>query len=222
MCGRFSRSSPVDVILADFGVTSSAAVDFRPRYNVCPGEDVAAIVRRADGRRLGALRWGLPPRGQINVRSETLTRDPAFADTPVQHRCLIVADGFYEWSGDGPNRIPHFFRLRSQRPFAFVAIWRRASDADEEGRAGSAILTCPPNELVANVHDRMPVMLDASAAARWLEESDERRVAELLRPYPAAAMEAYPVSTLVNSSRNDVADCVRPAGGTLRLVAAPA
>jgi putative SOS response-associated peptidase YedK len=220
MCGRFSRSSPADVIVEEFGVTSSAAVDLRPRYNVCPGEDVAAVVQRPEGRRLGALRWGLPLRGQINLRSETLTRNRAFREALHRRRCLIVADGFYEWRTEGTARVPHFFRLASHRPFAFAAVWARASDPD--GAVGAAILTCPPNELVAAVHDRMPVVLTGEACARWLEETDEHRLAGMLQPAPADHMEAYPVSTLVNSGRNDGPECARPTGGTLRLVPRPA
>jgi putative SOS response-associated peptidase YedK len=220
MCGRFSRSSPADVIVEELGVAFTAALDQRPRYNVCPGEDVAAIVQRPDGRRLGALRWGLPPSGQINLRGETLTRNRAFREALQRRRCLIVADGFYEWRTEGTVRVPHFFRLASQRPFAFAGIWARASEPD--GTVGAAIVTCPPNELVAAVHDRMPVVLAAEACARWLEETDEHRLAEMLQPFPADLMEAYRVSTLVNSARNDGPECARPAGGTLRLVPRPA
>ena len=112
MCGRFSRSSPADVILEELGVMSSAAVDLRPRYNVCPGDDVAAVVQRPEGRRLGTLRWGLAPRGQINLRSETLTRNAPWREALQRRRCLIVADGFYEWSTEQAARVPHFFRLK--------------------------------------------------------------------------------------------------------------
>jgi len=218
MCGRFSRSSPADVILEELGVMSSTAVDLRPRYNVCPGDDVAAIVQRPEGRRLGTLRWGLAPRGQINLRSETLTRNAPWREALQRRRCLIVADGFYEWSTEQAARVPHFFRLKSHRPFAFAGIWARGP----EGQVDAAILTCPPNEVVAAVHDRMPVVLDAEQRAAWLEESDPARLAKLLRPYDPDAIEGYPVSTRVNSERNDTAECVRPAGGTLRLVAPPA
>jgi putative SOS response-associated peptidase YedK len=220
MCGRFSRSSPAEVIVEEFAVTSSAEVDLRPRYNLCPGETVAAIVQRAGDRRLGALRWGLPPRGQINVRSEGAAK--RFGDAFRRRRCLIVADGFYEWRKDGSVKTPHFFRLVLRRPFAFAALWERPSES--HGPPGAAILTCPPNEIVAAVHDRMPVVLTGEASARWLEagEHDLAQLAELLRPFPADQMEAYPVSPLVNSSRNDSSECIRPAGAPLRLVERPA
>ena len=220
MCGRFSRTSPAELIVEEFCVTSPADVDFRPRYNVCPGETVVAIAQHADDRRLGALRWGLPPRGQINVRSESAAQ--RFRDSFRRRRCLIVADGFYEWRTEGSVKTPHFFRLVSRRPFAFAAFWERSRDAQAAG--GAAILTCPPNEVVAAVHDRMPVVLTGEACARWLEpgEHDLARLAELLRPFPAEQMEAYPVSPLVNSGRNDSSECVRAAGAPLRLVPRPA
>jgi putative SOS response-associated peptidase YedK len=218
MCGRFSRTSPAEAIVEEFAVTSIAEVDLRPRYNLCPGETVAALVQHASARRLGTLRWGLPPRGAINVRSESAAR--RFRDAFRRRRCVIVADGFYEWRTEGSVKTPHFFRLVSRRPFAFAALWERLGDA--HGTPGAAILTCPPNEMVAAIHDRMPVMLTGEASARWLEsgEHDLARLAELLRPFPADQMEVYPVSPLVNSGRNDSPECIRPAGGALRLVPA--
>ena len=220
MCGRFSRTSPAEVIVEEFAVTSTAEVDLRPRYNLCPGETVAAIAQHASERRLGALRWGLPPRGQINVRSESAAQ--RFGDAFRRRRCLIVADGFYEWRTEGPVKTPHFFRLVSRRPFAFAALWERSGET--HAAPGAAILTCPPNEIVAAVHDRMPVVLTGEACARWLEagEPDLVQLAEHLRPFPAGLMEAYPVSPLVNSGRNDSSECVRPAGAPLRLVPRPA
>jgi putative SOS response-associated peptidase YedK len=217
MCGRFSRTSPRDVIVHEFGVTSVAADDLAPRYNVCPGDAVAAIVATSEGRRLGAIRWGLGSRGQINVRSETVARHPVYREAFADRRCLVVADGFYEWRRDAAGRkTPHYFRLASGQPFAFAAIWSRA-DAPVASPA-TAILTCPPNEMVAAVHDRMPVIVTGEACDRWLTDADTT----LFRPFPADAMESYPVSPLVNSAENDSPECIRPAGGALRLVSRPA
>jgi putative SOS response-associated peptidase YedK len=216
MCGRFTRTSPAEAIVDEFAVTSIADVDLRPRYNLCPGETVAGIAQHEGERRLGALRWGLPPRGAINVRSESAPR--RFLDAFRRRRCLIVADGFYEWRNEGPVKVPHFFRLISGRPFAFAALWERWGAA--HAAPGAAILTCPPNEIVARIHDRMPVVLAGEACTRWLEagEHDSRQLAELLRPFPADQMESYPVSSFVNSGHNDSPECIRPAGGALRLV----
>jgi putative SOS response-associated peptidase YedK len=216
MCGRFIRTSPAEVIVEEFSVTSTASMDLRPRYNLCPGETVTAIVQRGSDRRLGALRWGLPPRGQINVRSESAAN--RFGDALRRRRCLIVADGFYEWCTKDSVKIPHFFRLASRRPFGFAALWERTMDT--HALPGAAILTCPPNEIVAAVHNRMPVMLTGEVCARWLEapEHDPTHLYELLRPFPGHQMEAYPVSRLVNSGRNDTSECIRPVGAALRLV----
>jgi putative SOS response-associated peptidase YedK len=216
MCGRFSRTSPAEAIVDEFAVTSIADVDLRPRYNLCPGEMVAGIAQHGSERRLGALRWGLPPRGAINVRSETAAR--RFLEAFRRRRCLIVADGFYEWRTEGAVEVPHFFRLISRRPFAFAALWERRGDA--HAMPGAAILTCSPNAIVAPIHDRMPVVLTGEACTRWLEagEHDSGGLAELLRPFPAEQMESYPVSSFVNSGRNDSPECIRPAGRALRLV----
>jgi putative SOS response-associated peptidase YedK len=219
MCGRFTRTSPAEAIVDEFAVTSIADVDLRPRYNLCPGETVAGIAQNAGERRLGALRWGFPPRGAINVRSESAAR--RFLDAFRRRRCLIVADGFYEWRTEGSVKVPHFFRLISRRPFAFAGLWERWGDT--HAAPGAAILTCPPNDIVARIHDRMPVVLTGEACTRWLEagEHDPTQLAELLRPFPADQMESYPVSPFVNSGHNDSPECIRPVGSALRLVGIP-
>jgi putative SOS response-associated peptidase YedK len=214
MCGRFVRTSPADVIRAEFGVTSMAEIDTRPRYNVCPGEPVVAIIARGSERRLGPLVWGLGSRGQINVRSETASRQPATRDAFLHRRCLVVADGFYEWQRRESEKIPWFFRPTSRRPLAFAGIWSRG-DAGERPR--TAILTRPADDVVGRIHDRMPVIL-GEGRDRWLDPKldDPRALEEVLRE--PAALESWRVSSLVNSGRNDSADCIRPADAPLRLV----
>jgi putative SOS response-associated peptidase YedK len=217
MCGRITRTSPAEAIVERFGVTSSAAVDLRPRYNLCPGENLAAVVEHGGVRRLGSLRWGLPPRGQINVRSEGVGRRPAVREAFRLRRCVIVADGFFEWRTIDSTRKPHFFRLLSGGPFGLAGIWQRGPSA--ESPPGAAILTCAANALVGEVHDRMPIIFDPDDCRRWLDRgADPVALQSLLRPFPNEAMEAYPVSTLVNSGRNDSPDCIRPVGAKLRLV----
>jgi putative SOS response-associated peptidase YedK len=216
MCGRFSRTSAAEVIFERLGVTTRAAVDLRPRYNVCPGEDVAAVIEHEGDRRLGPLRWGLPPHGRINVRGESVARAPAVREAFRRRRCVIVADGFFEWWSVDSVKRPHFFRLTSHQPFGLAGIWQRPQAGQPPG---AAILTCAANSLVAEVHDRMPVMLTPDECDRWLDSgADPAALESLLRPFPGEAMEGYPVSTQVNSGRNDSPDCVRPIGGTLRLV----
>ena len=227
MCGRFVRTSPEEVIREAFRVTSTAAVELRPRYSIPPGENVAAVVADADGRRLGELRWGFLPASArsgsaaatvINARCETASR--RFPDAFRKRRCLVVADGFYEWRRVGSSKIPHFVYLTSRRPFAFASLWNRTG---ADGVAACTILTCPPNDLVAELHDRMPVVLGPRSFDRWLDPTCAPADLEsLLVPYPAEEMAAHPVSTMVNSARNDSAECIRPlAEGTLRLVPRP-
>jgi len=224
MCGRFVRTSPAEVIAEEFGVTSSAPVDLQPRYNVCPGEVVAAVVQHGDERRLGGLRWGLEisPRSRshpINLRCETASR--RFGEALRKRRCLIVADGFYEWRREGRHKLPFFIRLAAQRPFAFAGIWQRA--AEPEGVATTAILTCPPNGLVAGIHDRMPVILDRESAGRWLDPAlDAAGMSALFAPLPNEKLEAFAVTPLVNSPRNDSPELIHPLGAALREPAEPA
>ena len=166
MCGRITRTSPAEVIVEQFGVTSSAVVDLRARYNLCPGESVAALIEHGGDRRLGSLRWGLPPRGQINVRSEGVAHRLPVREALRHRRCVILADGFFEWQTVDSARLPHFFRLASRRPFGLAGIWQRGPDACAPG---AAILTCAANALVATVHDRMPVILGPDDCRRWLD-----------------------------------------------------
>ena len=215
MCGRFVRTSPADVVRAEFGVTSMAEVDLAPRYNICPGEPVAAIVERGSERRLGQLVWGLGSRAQVNVRSETVGARSATREAFLRRRCLVIADGFYEWLREDGQKVPYFFRLASRRPFAFAGIWSRGEGRE---RPQTAILTRPADEVVAKVHDRMPVVLEASTGGRWLDPKidDAAELERLLRE--PVALESWRVSTIVNSGRNDSPECVRPAEAPLRLV----
>lgn len=215
MCGRFVRTSPADVIRAEFGVTSMAEVDLAPRYNVCPGERVAAIIEHGSERRLGPLVWGLGPRAQVNVRSETVGTRPATREAFLRRRCLVVADGFYEWLRQDGQKVPYFFRLASRRPFAFAGIWSRGH-GDE--RPQTAILTRPADEIVAKVHDRMPVILGAAAGVRWLDPKLDPAELERVVREPVETLESWRVSTFVNSGRNDSPECVRPAEAPVRLV----
>jgi putative SOS response-associated peptidase YedK len=219
MCGRIVRSSPLDAIRAEFDAVSAAGLDARPRWNVCPGEDVLAVVGAGGDRRLRMLRWGLvpgfavdPAKGPrpINVRAETVLERPAFREALRRRRCLVVADGFYEWRRDGATKTPWFIRLRSGRPFGLAGLWE-----EWRGRTGAvletcAILTCRPNPLVAALHDRMPVVVPPAKYGPWLDArlDDPRVLVPLLGPYPADAMEAWPVSRLVNTPGNDSEACV--------------
>jgi putative SOS response-associated peptidase YedK len=218
MCGRITRTSPREAIAAEFGVTRFAEVDLRARYNVAPSQIVEAIIQVDRDKRLGPMKWGFlsptakdPKLAPINARAETLATSPMFRDAFGRHRCLVVADGFYEWKRDGRVKRPFFVRLRSGRSFGLAGIW--SPRRKEEGLATCAIATCPPNELMSRIHDRMPVILPPGARDRWLDPAaGEAELRGLLVPLPAEDLEAYEVSSLVNSPRNDSPECVRPIG----------
>jgi len=199
-------------------VTRFAEVDWHQRYNVAPTQIVETTISVNGEKRLGPMRWGFvaptakePKLAPINARAETLSTSPMFRDAFRRHRCLVVADGFYEWrKNDGRRKTPFFVRLRSGRPFGFAGIWSMKHDDKGTRLATCAIVTCPPNELVAKIHDRMPVILPPGERDRWLEPTtSEAELRELLVPLPTEDLEAYEVSALVNSPANDSPECVR-------------
>jgi putative SOS response-associated peptidase YedK len=205
------------VIVEEFGVTSFVNVELGPRYNIAPTQSVESIIRHDDELRLGPMSWGFrsPAAAKgpspINARAETVATSPLFRESFQHRRCLIVADGFYEWRTDGGRKRPYFIRLRSRRPFGLAGIW--AGHRSEAGArlATCAILTCPPNDLVAEIHNRMPVIVPPAHREQWLNQRTSLvEIARLLAPLPAKEMEAYEVSPLVNSARHDGPECVRP------------
>jgi putative SOS response-associated peptidase YedK len=220
MCGRFTRSSPREVICEEFHAVPSGTIDFAPRYNICPGEAVLAVVGAGAAPHLGMLRWGLVPffaqdpsggPRAINARAETLAARPTFREAFRHRRCLVVADGFYEWRREGRVRTPYFVRPVAGRPIAFAGLWDRWRAPEGGVLATCAIVTCPANERLAAIHERMPVIVAAADRGRWLDpRADPARLPALLRPCPSEALDAYEVSRLVNSPRNDAPECARP------------
>lgn len=209
MCGRMVRTSPAEVLAAELGVELPPDVALPPRWNLRPGEDVLAVVRADDGLRAGLLRWGLmpaSPRPAINARIETAATRPAFRRAFAKRRCLVVADGFYEWQRtDEGRRTPWFVRLRSARPMTFAGLWERWQRPEGPPLVTCAVLTCPANALIAPIHDRMPVIVPPDARDRWLRHEDVA-----LGPYPPELLEAWPVSRLVNAPDADGPECLRP------------
>jgi putative SOS response-associated peptidase YedK len=221
VCGRFTLTASGEEIAEAFGLEDAPAL--APRYNIAPTQEVAAVRRLGTGqpRRLVFLKWGLTPSGPprdakrillINARAETVDERPAFRESFAQRRCLIPADGFYEWSGAGRSRQPFHIRLRQGGLFAFAGLWEPTAPAAEGQPPGACtILTTEPNELLRGIHDRMPVILAPEHYERWLdpEPPSPAGLRKLLQPYAAGAMTAVPVSTRVNDPRNDDADCLR-------------
>jgi putative SOS response-associated peptidase YedK len=217
MCGRFYLFSTGAAVADLFNL--AGPVEVAPRYNIAPSQPVDVVRLGEHGRELVQLRWGLVPSwakdakfAPINARSETAADKPTFRHAMRKRRCLVPADGFYEWMRQGKAKQPFCFRLHDDRPFAFAGLWERW-----EGPPGTVvtccILTTAANELVRPAHDRMPVMLERHYFEQWLDpvERDADALAWMLRPYRAEAMRAYPVSPLVNSPKNDDVRCLEPA-----------
>lgn len=195
MCGRFTLTDP-ERLRAEFGRRfdfSRVSHNMVPRFNVAPTQEVLAV--RNDGRSsVELLRWGIE--GRINARDDTITRHPQ------SHRCVIFADGFFEWR----ERRPTHFSINDRKPFAFAGIFAPFGD-----RPAVAIVTCSPNAVVQPVHDRMPVMLDEDGLSAWLapESLSTVTMRELLRPYPASSMCSIPASSRLNKARYDASDVLR-------------
>jgi putative SOS response-associated peptidase YedK len=207
MCGRFVRTSPRAVLVDEFGVEHFVNVDFAPRYNIAPSQIVETIINDGSELRCGPMQWGYTTSvadrtkpAPINARAETIATMPLFREAFQRRRCLVVADGFYEWRKDGGSKTPYFIHLRSGRPFGFAGIWSAYRTPVGQRVGTCAILTCAPNELVAPIHNRMPVILPKAARDRWLDRTaKENDLRALLVPLPSDEMEAHAVSTLVNS-----------------------
>ncbi len=218
MCGRFTLTTPGELIAEAFGLEDTPILE--PRYNIAPTQPVAVVRQAAGGRELSFLRWGLVPsfwpeaRGRnllFNARAETLGARAAFRSAYERRRCLIPADGFYEWQsvpGERQRR-PHLVRVAGSRPFAFAGLWEPPHPADPESRGTCTIVTTDANTLVRPIHDRMPVILPPESYGAWLG-AEVRGLAGLLRPYPDESMTVARVGTAVNRAANDTPECLAP------------
>ncbi len=217
MCGRYKLGLTGEEVAEAFGLLATPEV--RPRYNIAPSQ-AAPVVLAAPGRPPEArlMRWGLVPswardpaigHRMINARAETVADKPAYRVAFQRRRCLVPADGFYEWQRRGDARVPHLLRLRGGGAFAFAGLWE-SWEGPEGALETFTILTTAPNALVALIHDRMPVILGPGDRDRWLRDADPRALAALLRPFDPDAMEAFPVSRAVNDPRFDDPSCAQP------------
>lgn len=233
MCGRYTLSTPGEVIAELFELPEAPAVE--ARYNVAPTQEVAAVRVDEAGapRRFVRLRWGLVPHWaddpaignrMINARAETAAEKPAFRTSFRKKRCLVLADGFYEWQKvPGGAKQPWYYRLKSDEPFAFAGLWARWNRGGdgEDPIESCTILTTDSNELVRRVHPRMPVILDPANLDLWLdpEVSGRERLEAVLGPFDPSRMIAYPVSRRVNSPATDDPSLVEPQGEAERTAA---
>ena len=220
MCGRYSEFGDVQQLLERFQIDMISETPVR-RYNIAPSQQ-APVVIWEEGRVLRLMQWGLVPywakdekigNKMINARAETLTEKRSFKKLLAANRCLVLADGFYEWrpSPTGKGKAPVRIVLKSREPFAFAGLWDRKNRIDGTELLSYTIITAEANELIKPFHHRMPVILDAQYEDLWLRGDTENleTLLGLLRPYPAEAMELHEVSAAVNSPRNDSPECVR-------------
>jgi putative SOS response-associated peptidase YedK len=223
MCGRFVAATPPSVLAERFMVDEVVVDDRPPSWNVAPTVDVYAVARSRQGsRRLGTLRWGLVPSWadnpaggarHINARAETVATNGVYRDPFARRRCIVPADGFYEWQAPaepGDSKRPYYIRAVDGRPLALAGLWDSWRDAEGRWLRTCAIVTTRANEVVAPLHDRMPVVLSEEAWAGWLDPDklDVRGARALLVPAPTGLLERHPVSTAVNCARNDGPDLV--------------
>lgn len=218
MCGRFTLSKPADRVQREFEL--SEIPDLAARYNIAPTQNILAVRHTPDGNEAITLKWGLIPSWAkdaaigaklINARSETVTEKPSFREAFKRRRCIIPADGFYEWQRTGGRKQPFYFKLKDDGLFGFAGLWERWHTPDGESLETCSILTTEANEVLMKVHERMPVILNSDSYELWLDEDVRQQELrrELLRPFPAAKMTAYPVSTAINSPQHQGAELAR-------------
>jgi putative SOS response-associated peptidase YedK len=232
MCGRYRLSRRKQLIAEYFDTVDE--IDWEPRYNIAPSQNVGIIRqdRTQPVRKFSLVRWGLIPywakdssigQKMINARSETVLDKPAFREAFQIRRCLVPADGFYEWKRNGRSKQPIHIGMKDDSLFAFAGIWDRWKDASGNAVETCSILTTTPNSLLAEVHDRMPVILEPEDYELWLDPGfkDLDSLTGMLKPFDPAQMKCYRVSTLVNSPANDNPKCAaeidltQPATGRL-------
>jgi putative SOS response-associated peptidase YedK len=221
MCGRFVRKSGAEELSREFDIElSDISFLLYPDYNIAPGNNVAAVVK-SERLTIRAFRWGLiPPWARdekigykmINARAETILEKPSFKKAFRERRCLVIADGFYEWGGEGKRRTPHYFHLGTNAPMGLAGLFESWRSPQGLVIDSCAVITTGPNSLMRPVHGRMPVIIPRENYRLWLDRDifDEKSLGNLLRPYPSEAMECYPVSPLVNSPANNSIQCIQP------------
>lgn len=224
MCGRITLSTDKDDLQSRFGYIDPDKTLFKPRFNIAPSQNSPTVIVNKDNRELKMMRWGLVPfwakeisigYKMINAKAETVHEKPSYRKPFKERRCLVLADGFYEWKRpDKKTKIPFLFVLKTRGPFAFAGLWDLWKNPNGEELLTFTIITTSANELMAPIHDRMPVILPQKVESRWLdpEFKDTDKLKTLLQPYPSDKMEAYEVSSIVNSPKNDTPSCIEPIG----------
>jgi len=221
MCARYTLTEEIVLILKRL-LVKNLLPDFKPRYNIAPSQ-IAPVILNEGERSIQLFRWGLIPSWAkdpkigyqlINARAESIAEKPSFRTAFKKRRCLIPADGFYEWhqESDGRTKTPMRVRLKSKEPFTFAGLWETWKDPQEKEVRTFTIITTEPNEILQPIHNRMPVIMKPEEEEAWLDPgADPKHLEKILRPYSSNEMEAYAVSKLVNSPKHDSPDCIEPA-----------
>jgi len=221
MCGRFTLTVDPRQLQEAFPFIIFP-LDIQPRYNIAPTQPVAVVANTGENK-LDFFLWGLIPSWAkdpeignrlINARAETLAEKPSYRTSFRRKRCLILADGFYEWKQDATrkSKTPVYIHLKDGKPFAFAGLWDLWNSPDGSQIYSCTIITGEPNSFVSQIHNRMPIILPGEAYSQWLDPGEKKPedLKGLLVPYPASQMEAFPVSTLVNSPQNDSPALIKP------------
>lgn len=221
MCGRFTLFSNYENIIERFHVESAFDVDeYQYSYNIAPSQTVVSVINDGTKNRMGYLKWGLIPfwakdekigYKMINARAESLADKPSFRNAYKNRRCLIVADSFYEWRREGNQKTPMRIKLKSGEPFGFAGIWEKWKSPEGNEIFSCSIITTVANETMSSIHDRMPVILRPEDEQEWLnpDNHDAAYLNEFLKPYDSSAMEAFEVSSEVNSPKNNAPNLIQ-------------
>lgn len=220
MCSRYSRVSAIKKLQKRFRF-ENVDFDLTPDYNIAPTDPAYVVMQEGDKRFLKRMMFGLIPHWAkdpkigiqcLNARGETVAEKPAFRDAFRKRRCLVLTDGFYDWKKDGKNRIPYRFMMKDQEPYALAGLWDRWKRPDGREFETFSIVTTKPNELIAPIHNRMPVILKEEDENLWLAPyvSEAKTLQPLLKPFPSDLLDLVPVSTAVNSSKNKSEQCILP------------
>jgi putative SOS response-associated peptidase YedK len=218
MCGRFTLHLPPEMIAEIFGVLLVS--DVKPRFNVAPSQSHPVVRQTAEGRQLVPMKWGLIPHwaqdsrlgySMINARAETIDTKPSFRGSFRTRRCLVPADGLFEWLRyEGKTKQPFYVTIRSGGMMPFAGLWDRWQNPEGESVETFTIITCASNELISQLHDRMPVIIDRKDFSTWLDPAaPPEMVKELLHPYPSEQMTLWKVGKLVNNPRIDLEECIK-------------
>ena len=219
MCGRFTLHTPTAQIEEAFHLNSG--LELKPRYNITPSQDIPVIRDTETGREMAMARWGLIPSwskesktkySTINARIESVAEKPTYRTPFKRRRCLIPADGFYEWKVINGNKIPHHIRMRDRGVFAFAGLWDRW-EGEGQTLDSCSIIVMPANEVMKPIHERMPAIIAPAHFGLWLDTrvTDKQEIMQYLTSAPSSQLSAYPVSTRVNSPKNNDERCLQPA-----------